>query len=131
MRPVAATSHAGWMAVASGVLLAVVGSATVWAAAGSDPVDLVGEATRVAGYLLLLIALGALAVRFGRKYAPQMGGAGPIQIEDGRNFSPGVGVRLVRVGGRHWLLGVSKDRVTLLAEISSQELSGEGSVKKP
>ncbi|MEO5345172.1 MAG: flagellar biosynthetic protein FliO [Magnetococcus sp. YQC-9] len=113
-------------ALLTGTLAALVwigvGIPTLWAADGAEPVDLLGEATRIAGYLLLLVALGAVAVRVGRKYAPQMGGTGPIRIEDGRNFSPGVGVRLVRVGSRAWLLGVSRDRVTLLAEMSPEDL---------
>ncbi|MBF0294041.1 MAG: flagellar biosynthetic protein FliO [Magnetococcales bacterium] len=88
----------------------------------SPPIDLAGEVTRIVGYLLLLIVLATLATRLGRKYAPRMGGGGPIRIEDGRNFSPGVGVRLVRVGSRAWLLGVSRDRVTLLAEMAPEDL---------
>ncbi|NGZ05488.1 MAG: FliO/MopB family protein [Magnetococcales bacterium] len=90
--------------------------------AGSEPLDLAGEAARIVGYLLLLMALGAIAVRVSRKYTPGMGGGGPIRIEDGRNFSPGVGVRLVRIGARAWLLGVSKDRVTVLAEMHPEDL---------
>ncbi|GAB0056119.1 hypothetical protein SIID45300_00423 [Candidatus Magnetaquicoccaceae bacterium FCR-1] len=111
-----------WTGAAVALVWIGVGISTVWAGEGAEPVDLLGEATRVAGYLLLLIALGAVAVRVGRKYVPQMGGTGPIRVEDGRNFSPGVGVRLVRVGSRAWLLGVSRDRVTLLAEMTPEEL---------
>ncbi len=88
----------------------------------APPVDLMGEVARVSGYLLLLIVLAVLAVRFGRKYSPQMGGGGLIHIEDGRNFAPGVGVRLIRVGSRFWLLGISKDHISLLAEMRSEDL---------
>ncbi|MBF0126845.1 MAG: flagellar biosynthetic protein FliO [Magnetococcales bacterium] len=96
---------------------------TLWAQETvAPPVDLMGDGVRVVGFLLLLMFLGVLAVRLGRKYVPQMGGGGPIRIEDGRNFSPGVGVRLIRVGSRAWLLGVSRDRVTLLAEMRPEDL---------
>ncbi|MBF0340886.1 MAG: flagellar biosynthetic protein FliO [Magnetococcales bacterium] len=119
MRPTGASRPAIMAGVMSLVLC--LGVSTLWADSG-QPVDLAGEAARVAGYLLLLMALGALAVRISRKYTPGIGGGGPIRIEDGRNFSPGVGVRLVRVGSRVWLLGVSRDRVTLLAEMAPEEL---------
>lgn len=109
------------------VLLSTAGGTTcAWAVEESvvalaPPVDWLGEVVRVVGFLLVLIVLGVLAVRFGRKYTPQLGGGGPIRIEDGRNFAPGVGVRLIRVGSRAWLLGVSKDRVSLLAEMRPED----------
>ncbi|MBF0271182.1 MAG: FliO/MopB family protein [Magnetococcales bacterium] len=121
MRPM--MGHAFWQGtLLAGVGWLMLGVSTVWASTGADSVDYAGEAARVAGYLLLLMALGAVAVRVSQKYSPRLGGGGPIRIEDGRNFSPGVGVRLVRVGSRAWLLGVSRDRVTLLAEMAPEDL---------
>ncbi len=87
------------------------------------PIDLMSEAAQVAGYLLIFIVLAALVVHLGKRYQPGLGGLGPIRIEDGRNLAPGIGLRLVRVGGRAWLLGVTKDRVSLLAELSARELA--------
>ncbi|MEO5334593.1 MAG: flagellar biosynthetic protein FliO [Magnetococcus sp. YQC-5] len=108
-----------------GVIILLVTATAAWATPEnppSAPVDLIGEGVRVVGYLLLLMVVGAVAIRMGRKYAPQLGGNGPIRIEDGRNFAPGVGVRLIRVGSRAWLLGVSKDHIALLAELGPEDL---------
>lgn len=90
------------------------------------PIDLMGEAAQLAGYLLILIVLAALAVHLGRRFQPGSGKGGPIHIVDGRNLAPGVGVRLVRVGSQSWLIGVTKERVSLLAEIAVEDLTAEG-----
>ncbi|MBF0460994.1 MAG: flagellar biosynthetic protein FliO [Magnetococcales bacterium] len=88
--------------------------------------DLLGDAPwKLAGALLVLIALALLVVRLGRRLRPQWRGNGPIFIEDGRNLAPGVGVRLIRVGARYWLIGVTKENVTLLAELAEEDLLEE------
>ena len=89
----------------------------------APPIDLLGEATQVAGYLLILIVLAALAVHLGRRFRPGLGGEGPIHVLDGRNLAPGIGVRLIRVGSQSWLVGVTKERVSLLAEITTEDLA--------
>ncbi|MEO5338969.1 MAG: flagellar biosynthetic protein FliO [Magnetococcus sp. MYC-9] len=83
------------------------------------------EATQVAGYLLVLGALAALVVYVSKRLRPQWRGSGPIFIEDGRNLAPGVGVRLIRVGARYWLIGITKENVSLLAELTEEDLLGE------
>ena len=93
------------------------------AVAMAPPIDLLGEATQVAGYLLILIVLAALAVHLGRRFRPGLGGEGPIHVLDGRNLAPGIGVRLIRVGSQSWLVGVTKERVSLLAEITTEDLA--------
>ena len=94
------------------------------AEAGSPPpIDLWSEAVQVAGYLLILLVLALLVVHLGRRFQPGLGGNGPIRIEDGRNLAPGVGVRLIRVGARAWLVGVTKDRISLLAEMKANEMT--------
>ncbi|MBF0448337.1 MAG: FliO/MopB family protein [Magnetococcales bacterium] len=86
------------------------------------PIDLMAEGLEVAGYLILLMIFAAIMVRVGKRFQPRMGASGLIQIEDGHNLAPGVGVRLVRVGSRAWLVGVTRERVSLLAEMSVEEM---------
>ena len=89
----------------------------------APPIDLMGEAVQVAGYLLILIILAALVVHLGRCFRPGLGGHGPIHVVDGRNLAPGVGVRLIRIGSQGWLVGVTKDRVSLLSEVAMEDLT--------
>lgn len=89
------------------------------------PVNLMGDALQVAGYLLIFIILAASVVYFSKRFRPQWRGGGPIFIEDGRNLAPGVGVRLIRVGVRYWLIGVTKENVTLLGELTEEDLLEE------
>lgn len=100
-----------------------------WGADNKPPIDLMAEATQVGGYLLLLIVLAVLAIHLGKRFQPGLGGQGPICIEDGRNLAPGVGVRLVRVGSRAWLLGVTKDQVSLLAELDAGDFTTSSTPK--
>lgn len=102
-------------------------------AAAEPPIDLAAKAVQVAGYLLIFIVLAALAVHLAKRYQPTLGGSGPIHIVDGRNLAPGVGVRLVRVGSRAWLLGVTRDRISMLAELPAHEVlaSGQREPRKP
>lgn len=93
---------------------------------GQPPVDLFAKALEVAGYLLIFIVLAALVVHLGKRFQTQLGNRGLIQIEDGHSFAPGVGIRLVRVGSRAWLLGITRERISLLAEISEKELHTTG-----
>lgn len=90
--------------------------------APAEPLDLFSEGLEVVGYLLLLMVFAGVVVRLGKHFQPRMGAGGLIQIEDGHNLAPGVGVRLVRIGSRAWLLGVTRERVSLLAEISEDEI---------
>lgn len=112
------------------LIMGVVGvplfSSALAAEGTTQPVDLAGEAAHVAGYLLILIVLAALAVHLGRRYRPGLGGDGPIRILDGRNLAPGVGVRLIQVGSQSWLIGITKERVSLLARVAMED-AGEGS----
>ncbi|MBF0369584.1 MAG: flagellar biosynthetic protein FliO [Magnetococcales bacterium] len=99
--------------------------ALAFAAGEGSPVviDYLGQGVRVAGFLMLLIVVAALVVRFGKRFQPGLGGGGPIQVMDGRNLAPGVGVRLVKVGEQAWLIGVTRDRISMLAEVSGKELA--------
>ncbi len=87
-----------------------------------EPIDLLSEGLEVAGYLLLLMVFAAVVIRLGKRLQPNMGASGLIRIEDGHNLAPGVGVRLIRVGSRAWLIGVTRERVSLLAELSREEM---------
>lgn len=93
-----------------------------WAEEGAPVVDLWTKGVEISGYLFIFIVLAALVVHLTKRYQPHWGAAGPIQLVDGRNLGPGLGVRLVRVGSRAWLLGVTRERISLLAELSASEL---------
>ncbi|MEO5367230.1 MAG: flagellar biosynthetic protein FliO [Magnetococcus sp. WYHC-3] len=100
----------------------------VWAAEdgaavipAAQPVDLWGEGARILGYLLVLVVLGVLATRVGRGLQPRLG-LGPIEVVGARHVGPGAGVRLVRVGTRCWLIGVTREHVSLIAELTEKEL---------
>ncbi len=85
--------------------------------------ELLGEAPwKVAAALVVLVVLAVFVVRLGKRFRPQWRGDGPIFLEDGRNLAPGVGVRLIRVGARYWLIGVTREQVTLLAELTEEDL---------
>jgi flagellar biogenesis protein FliO len=88
----------------------------------AEPVDLVQEGLEVAGYLLILMVFAVIVIRLGKRFQPRMGAGGLIRIEDGHNLAPGVGVRLIRVGSRAWLVGVTRERVSLLAEMSQEDI---------
>ncbi|MBF0110252.1 MAG: flagellar biosynthetic protein FliO [Magnetococcales bacterium] len=88
-----------------------------------DPtMDLWAKGVEVAGYLFIFVVLAALAVHLTRRYQPSWGAPGPIHVVDGRNLGPGMGIRLVRIGARAWLLGVTRERISLLAELDAADL---------
>ncbi|MEO5369317.1 MAG: flagellar biosynthetic protein FliO [Magnetococcus sp. DMHC-1] len=90
-------------------------------ASGEGSVDFVGEMIRILGFLAVLVALSVLAVRVGKRLEPRWN-SGTVQLLGTRTLAPGVGVRLIRVGSRAWLLGVTRERVSLLAELGEQDL---------
>ncbi|MBF0589947.1 MAG: flagellar biosynthetic protein FliO [Magnetococcales bacterium] len=97
----------------------------VWAGEaveGSPPIDLFSEALRLVGYLIALGAVALLFVHLGKRIQPKLGASGPVHLIGGRNLAPNAGVRLVRVGRRGWLVGVTRDRVTMLAELDEDDL---------
>ncbi|MBF0445205.1 MAG: flagellar biosynthetic protein FliO [Magnetococcales bacterium] len=95
---------------------AVVGKVAV------EPIDLLQEGLEVAGYLLILMVFAVAVIRLGKRFQPRMGTSGLIRVEDGHNLAPGVGVRLISVGSRAWLVGVTKEHVSLLAEMSKEDM---------
>ncbi|MBF0123823.1 MAG: FliO/MopB family protein [Magnetococcales bacterium] len=78
---------------------------------------------RVVGFLLLFLIATAVAVRVGKRWNIYPGKADtvPIQLLGGRNFAPGVGVRLIQIGNRCWLVGVTREQVSLLTEITEYD----------
>ena len=126
---VQAVKHSLWIAIlVSGIFYshslfaASDGEPVVSTKATVEPINLMEEGLEVAGYLLILMVFAAVVIRLGRRFQPRMGAGGLIQIEDGHNLAPGVGVRLIRVGSRAWLVGVTRERVSLLAEMSREEM---------
>ncbi|MGN7610669.1 FliO/MopB family protein [Magnetococcales bacterium HHB-1] len=89
------------------------------------PIDLFEEMIRLSGYLLVMIALAAIVVRLGKRLRPGGFGGRIIRVIGGQDFAPGVGVRLIRVGQRIMLMGIGKENVSLLAELSNDDLESE------
>ncbi|NGZ29190.1 MAG: FliO/MopB family protein [Magnetococcales bacterium] len=85
--------------------------------------DMLAATVRVAGFLIFFIAVALLAGKFAKRINPALG-SGPIEVVGGRGLAPGVGVRLIRVGERHFLVGFTKEQVSLLAEIEARDLPG-------
>ncbi|HIJ83905.1 MAG: hypothetical protein HW380_384 [Magnetococcales bacterium] len=111
-----------------GVPLAVMFPVTPGWTEGIDPeLDLWAKGVEVSGYLLIFIVLAALAVHLAKRYRPHWAASGPIHVVDGRTLGPGVGIRLVRIGSRAWLLGITRERISLLAELNAAELSATAS----
>ncbi len=79
------------------------------------------EALRLVGYLIVLGALALLLVHLSKRFQPRFG-SGPIQLLGGRNLSTAVGIRLIQVGRRGWLVGVTRDRISMLAELTEEDL---------
>ncbi|MBF0177440.1 MAG: FliO/MopB family protein [Magnetococcales bacterium] len=111
------------------LIVGMVALAAVWiegagALAGTEgdgAVDFVGEMIRILGFLAALVALSVIAVRLGKRLEPRWGG-GVVQLLGSRTLAPGVGVRLIRVGSRAWLLGVTREQVSMLAELEEKDL---------
>lgn len=101
--------------------------AWAWAAAEAPelapPIDLMGATLQVVGYLLVVIVLLAGMARLARRWQPGLG-LGPVRLLGGLNLAPGAGVRLIQVGGRVWLLGVTRERITPIAELARDDLVG-------
>nr|CRH07435.1 putative polar flagellar assembly protein FliO [Candidatus Magnetococcus massalia] len=89
-----------------------------------DELDLTTQAVRIVGFLLVLIIIAGLVNRFGRRLHEKVGGGSGIDVISGRNLGHGVGVRVITIGQRGWLVGVSKEGVQLLAELNRDELDG-------
>ncbi|MEO5377717.1 MAG: flagellar biosynthetic protein FliO [Magnetococcus sp. DMHC-6] len=87
-----------------------------------EPFDFATKIVQIAGLLFIFIVLAAGLARYGKRIAPGFGAGGAIQLLDGRNLAPGVGVRLIQIGSRLLLIGVTKERVTLLTELHPNEI---------
>ncbi|MBF0309168.1 MAG: flagellar biosynthetic protein FliO [Magnetococcales bacterium] len=87
----------------------------------ADPgIDLMAEAVKVSGFLLVFLVLALGATRLAKRWQPQSGLNATVEVLGGRNLGAGVGVRVVRVGSRAWLVGVTRERVSLLAEVTGE-----------
>ncbi|MBF0160455.1 MAG: FliO/MopB family protein [Magnetococcales bacterium] len=84
------------------------------------PMDLITSAVRVVGFLLLFLIVAAVAVRIGRRWNVCSGKMDTVSIRvlGGHNFTPGVGVRVIQIGDRSWLIGITREHVSMLTEIT-------------
>ncbi|WP_160162736.1 flagellar biosynthetic protein FliO [Magnetococcus marinus] len=116
-----------------GFLPGLVGAAEAVTSVGlatPDELDLVGQSLRIVGFLLVLIVVAALVNRYGRRLHNHMGSNTGIELLTGRNLGQGVGVRVIRIHKRAWLVGVSKEGVSLLAELDEEEVNAVNGVGK-
>ncbi|MEG3638080.1 flagellar biosynthetic protein FliO [Magnetococcus sp. PR-3] len=95
-----------------------------------DELDLTTQGLRIAGFLLVLIVVAALVNRFGRKLHNHVGSNSGIELLSGRNMGQGVGVRVIRIHKRAWLVGVSKEGINLLAELNEDEVNAVNGADK-
>ena len=103
--------------------MAVCSLAWAEALAKVESVDLSGEIMRVGGFLLVFFIITLIIVRISKRWNLLYSGKGenPVQVAGGCNFSPGTGIRLVRIGTQAWLIGVTREHISLLAEVEDKK----------
>jgi flagellar protein FliO/FliZ len=77
---------------------------------------------RVTASLVVVVALAVLAARFARKAGVRGGGAG-LRVVERTGLSREASVAVVEVGGRGLVVGVTAQGVSLLTELTSEELA--------
>jgi flagellar protein FliO/FliZ len=85
---------------------------------------------RVTASLLVVVTLAVLAARFARKAGGRGGGAG-LRVVERTCLSREASVALVEVGGRGLVVGVTAHGVSLLTELSADELAVTAAVPEP
>ena len=77
---------------------------------------------RVTASLVVVVALALLAARFARKAGVRGGGAG-LRVVERTGLSREASVAVVEVGGRGLVVGVTAQGVSLLTELTAEELA--------
>ncbi len=100
----------------------------VLAADGADAggIDMTMTMLRTAGALAMIIGMLLAAVWFLRRFGGARFGGGMgsmIQVMDTRMIGPRRYVTVLRVGGRTLAVGVTEQNMTLLAELSDEDLT--------
>jgi flagellar protein FliO/FliZ len=82
---------------------------------------------RVTASLVVVVALAVLAARFARKAGVRGGGAG-LRVVERTGLSREASVAVVEVGGRGLVVGVTAQGVSLLTELTAEELAAASSL---
>ena len=77
---------------------------------------------RVTASLIVVVALAVLAARFARKAGVRGGGAG-LRVVERTGLSREASVAVVEVAGRGLVLGITAQGVSLLTQLSADELA--------
>jgi flagellar protein FliO/FliZ len=81
---------------------------------------------RVTASLVVVVALAVLAARFARKAGVRGGGAG-LRVVERTGLSREASVAVVEVGGRGLVVGITSQGVSLLTELTADELAAAAS----
>jgi len=96
-------------------------------AADAGGIDMTMTMLRTAGALAMIIGMLLAAVWFLRRFGGARFGSGGmgsmIQVMDTRMIGPRRYVTVLRVGGRTLAVGVTEQNMTLLAELSDEDLT--------
>jgi flagellar biogenesis protein FliO len=80
-----------------------------------------GVMGRMLVLVVIILAVGGVVLFLIRRYLPRTRPSKPgrrIELLESSMLGPGKAIHLFRVGGRELLLGVTKDRISMLAEIT-------------
>ena len=85
---------------------------------------------RVTASLVVVVALAVLAARFARRAGGRGGGAG-LRVVERTGLSREASVAVVEVGGRGLVVGVTAHGVSLLTELTADELAVTAAAPEP
>lgn len=83
-----------------------------------------GVMGRMLVLVVIILAVGGVVLFLIRRYLPRTRPSKPgrrIELLESSMLGPGKAIHLFRVGGQELLLGVTKDRISMLAEITEPE----------
>ena len=79
-----------------------------------------GTLWRLLAYVVVILVLGAAALVVTKKFLPRlrMAGGQELAVAETVHLAPRVTVHLVRVGGRRFMVGATRERISMLAEVT-------------
>lgn len=72
--------------------------------------------------LVLVVALCYFTTRFIANYQKGVTNKGNIEVLEAKNIGTNKLIEIVRIGGKYYAIGVSKDNITLISEVDEQTL---------
>jgi len=76
---------------------------------------------KLLAYVVVILVLGAGALVVTRKFLPRlrMAGGREMAVVETAHLAPRVTLHLVEVGGKRFMVGATRERVSMLAEIGT------------